>query len=82
MAIGRTFKEAFLKGMRSLERRGSPRVSHIDDETMRRKLIMPNAERVYYLHAAFERNWTVDELYELTKIDPWFLTQFQDNCAD
>jgi len=77
MAIGRTFKEAFLKGMRSLERRGSPRVSHVDDETLRRKLIMPNAERVYYLHAAFERSWTVDELYELTKIDPWFLTQLK-----
>src|SRR5581483_9394168 len=77
MAIGRTFKEAFLKGVRSLERRGSPRVSHVDDETLRRRLIIPNAERVHYLHAAFERNWTVDELYELTRIDPWFLTQLR-----
>jgi carbamoyl-phosphate synthase large subunit len=75
MAIGRTFKEAFLKGVRSLERRGSVSVNHVDDETLRRKLIIPNSERIHYLHAAFERNWTVDELYELTHIDPWFLTQ-------
>jgi carbamoyl-phosphate synthase large subunit len=75
MAIGRTFKEAFLKGIRSLERRGSVYVGHVDDETLRRKLIIPNAERVHYLHAAFERNWTVDELHELTGIDRWFLTQ-------
>jgi carbamoyl-phosphate synthase large subunit len=75
MAIGRTFKEAFLKGVRSLEHRGSVYVGNVDDETLRRKLILPNAERIHYLHAAFERNWTVDELYELTGIDPWFLTQ-------
>ncbi|HKX27047.1 MAG TPA: carbamoyl-phosphate synthase large subunit [Blastocatellia bacterium] len=77
MAIGRTFKEAFLKGVRSLERRGSFHIGYVDDETMRRKLIIPNAERIYYLHAAFERGWTLDEIYELTGIDPWFLTQLR-----
>ncbi|HEY8458960.1 MAG TPA: carbamoyl-phosphate synthase large subunit, partial [Blastocatellia bacterium] len=77
MAIGRTFKEAFLKGLRSLERRGSPHVGYVNDETLRRKLIIPNAERVHYLHIAFERGWTVDELYELTSIDPWFLSQLR-----
>jgi len=77
MAIGRTFKEAFLKGVRSLERRGSALVSHVDDETLRRRLIIPNAERIHYLHTAFERNWTVDELYELTGIDVWFLAQLR-----
>jgi len=77
MAIGRTFKEAFLKGVRSLERRDSPAVGQIDDETLRRKLIIPNAERTHYLHAAFERGWTIDELYELTSIDPWFLSQLK-----
>src|SRR5499427_1174369 len=77
MAIGRTFKEAFLKGVRSLERRGSPYVGHVDDETLRRKLIIPNAERIHYLHTAFERGWTVDEVYELTSIDPWFLAQLR-----
>jgi carbamoyl-phosphate synthase large subunit len=77
MAIGRTFKEAFLKGVRSLERRGSPSVSHVDDETLRRKLIIPNSERIHYLHAALERNWTLDEIHELTGIDRWFLTQLR-----
>src|SRR5919206_594501 len=77
MAIGRTFKEAFLKGVRSLERRGSPYVGNVDDETLRRKLIIPNSERIHYLHAAFERGWTADELFELTSIDPWFLNQLQ-----
>ncbi len=77
MAIGRTFKEAFLKGVRSLERRNSPYVGYVDDETLRRKLIIPNAERIHYLHAAFERGWTLDEIFELTTIDPWFLTQLR-----
>jgi carbamoyl-phosphate synthase large subunit len=77
MAIGRTFKEAFLKGMRSLEVRKQPDVKNVDDETLRRKLIMPNSERVYYLHTALEREWSVEDLFDLTKIDPWFLTQLQ-----
>ncbi len=77
MAIGRTFKEAFLKGVRSLERRGSPYVGHVDDETLRRKLIIPNSERIHYLHAGFERGWTADEMQELTGIDPWFLNQLE-----
>jgi carbamoyl-phosphate synthase large subunit len=77
MSIGRTFKEAFLKGVRSLERRGSVYVGNVDDEMLRRKLIIPNAERIHYLHAAFERSWTVEEINELTGIDPWFLTQLR-----
>ena len=77
MAIGRTFKEAFMKGMRSLEVRKQPDARSADDESLRRKLITPNAERVYYLYAALERDWTVDELHDLTKIDIWFLTQLQ-----
>jgi carbamoyl-phosphate synthase large subunit len=81
MAIGRTFKEAFMKGVRSLERRGTPQVGYVNDETLRRKLIIPNAERIHYLHTAFERGWTVDEVYELTCIDPWFLAQLR-NIVD
>jgi carbamoyl-phosphate synthase large subunit len=77
MAIGRTFKESFLKGVRSLERRGAVFTGYPDDETLRRKLIIPNAERIHYLHAAFERGWTMDEIYELTSIDRWFLTQLK-----
>ncbi|MEY3284980.1 MAG: hypothetical protein RIR86_2993, partial [Acidobacteriota bacterium] len=77
MAIGRTFKEAFLKGVRSLERRGSPYVGNVSDETLRRKLIIPNSERIHYIHAALERDWPLDELHELTGIDLWFLTQLR-----
>jgi carbamoyl-phosphate synthase large subunit len=77
MAIGRTFKEAFLKGVRSLERRGAVFTGYPDDDTLRRKLIIPNAERIHYLDAAFERGWTMDEIYELTGIDRWFLTQLK-----
>ena len=77
MAIGRTFKEAFLKGVRSLERRGSPYVGNVPDETLRRKLIIPNSERIHYIHAALERDWPLDEIQELTGIDPWFLTQLR-----
>ena len=77
MAIGRSFKEAFLKGLRSLEVRGTPKVGHLDDEALRRKLIIPNAERIYFLYAAIERGWTLDELYDLTRIDPWFLFQLK-----
>jgi carbamoyl-phosphate synthase large subunit len=77
MAIGRTFKESFLKGVRSLERRGAVFTGYPDDDTLRRKLIIPNAERIHYLHAAFERGWTMDEIYELTSIDRWFLTQLK-----
>src|SRR5262245_6457010 len=77
MAIGRTFKEAFLKGVRSLERRGPVHLGYVDDETLRRKLIIPNAERIHYLEVAFERGWTLDEIYELTSIDPWFLSQLR-----
>ncbi|MBL8186704.1 MAG: carbamoyl-phosphate synthase large subunit, partial [Acidobacteria bacterium] len=49
----------------------------VDDETLRRKLIIPNSERIHYIHAAFERGWTIEELNELTGIDPWFLTQLR-----
>ncbi len=77
MAIGRTFKEAFMKGMRSLEVRTAPKVKGVDDEALRRKLIMPNDERVYFLLQALERDWSVEDLFDLTKIDPWFLTQLQ-----
>jgi carbamoyl-phosphate synthase large subunit len=77
MAIGRSFKEAFLKGLRSLEVRGTPKIGQLDDEALRRKLIIPNAERIYFLYAAIERGWTLDELYDLTRIDPWFLFQLR-----
>src|SRR5436853_5009147 len=74
MAIGRTFKEAFQKGLRSLESRSGFRVPDgLDDAELRRRLTVPSAERVYFVMHALERGYSIDELHELTRIDPWFL---------
>ncbi len=78
MAIGRTFKEALQKALRSLEIKrfgliGDGKDAVVDDETLRTRLIVPGAERIFFLGIAFQRGWTVDEIFELTKIDRWFL---------
>jgi carbamoyl-phosphate synthase large subunit len=90
MAIGRTFKEAFLKGIRSLElgRDGllftRPAPDDADDEiaddeedvALRRQLVVPNDRRMWALFRALDKAWPLPQLHELTKIDPWFLEQF------
>src|SRR5437867_3228592 len=78
MAIGRTFKEALQKALRSLEIKrfglcGDGVDKDIDPETLRLKLAIPNAERIFYIAQAFQKGASVDEVYELTKIDRWFL---------
>jgi carbamoyl-phosphate synthase large subunit len=74
MAIGRTFKEALQKGLRSLETRRTYRVPpDLDDTDLRRRLVIPSAERIYYLTHALSRGWRVEALHELTRVDPWFL---------
>jgi carbamoyl-phosphate synthase large subunit len=78
MAIGRTFKESFLKAIRSLEtgkRLGSEK---IDLERVRERLITPNPERIAYLRAAFEAGYSIEEVFEYTRIDRWFLHQIQE----
>ena len=86
MAIGRTFKQAFLKGIRSLEL-GQPRRSCSASRRRRptktltalqRQLVIPNDRRMWAIFRALERGWTVEQLHELTHIDPWFLTQFEE----
>ncbi len=85
MAIGRTFKEAFQKAVRSLEigRFGlgsdTPRsgYSELNLLEIEEKLIQPNSNRIFFLHEALERRITLDRLYELTRIDPWFLYHIQ-----
>ncbi len=91
MAIGRTFKEAFLKGIRSLELGKDallftrPQPSNDDTATqedeeentaLRRKLVVPNDRRMWALFRALDKGWSIEHLHELTKIDPWFLEQF------
>ncbi|HWP42807.1 MAG TPA: carbamoyl-phosphate synthase large subunit, partial [Blastocatellia bacterium] len=79
MAIGRTFKEAFQKGLRSLEARGPHRVpDDLDDTELRRRLIVPSAERVYYIFHALARRYSTEELHELTRIDAWFLDNLRE----
>ena len=74
MAIGRTFKEAFQKGMRSLEVRSAFRVPpDLDDTELRRRLVVPSAERVYFVMHALTIGYSLEEVHDLTKIDPWFL---------
>ncbi|MGA9772227.1 MAG: carbamoyl-phosphate synthase large subunit [Blastocatellia bacterium] len=74
MAIGRTFKEAFQKGLRSLEVRGAFRLpDDLDDTELRRRLVVPSAERVYFIMHALASGYSIEQVHELTKVDPWFL---------
>jgi len=82
MAIGRTFKEALQKALRSLEIKrfglcGDGANKDVDSETLRLKLAIPNAERIFYLAQAFQDGMRIDEVFELTKIDRWFLRNVQ-----
>jgi len=81
MAIGRTFKEALQKALRSLEI-GAPGLSGgrrwggreiPPREEIERKLITPCAERIFFIRHAFRAGFDIDAIYQLTKIDRWFL---------
>ena len=75
MAIGRTFKEALFKGLRSLEAVKPLRLEDISDDELQRKLARPNSHRFSYITYALEHDWPIDEIYRLSKIDRWFLSQ-------
>ena len=87
MAIGRTFKEAFLKAFRSLEHgksgrlfgQSNPGEPYADEDAaaLHQALAIPTDRRMWALFRALERGWGLDELHRITHIDPWFLTQFQ-----
>ncbi|PYV21211.1 MAG: carbamoyl phosphate synthase large subunit, partial [Acidobacteria bacterium] len=77
MAIGRTFKEALMKGVRSLETgRKTPAPPRDANERLRR-LIIPHPERLWDLFFAFEAGESLEGVAEITRIDPWFLDQIQ-----
>src|SRR5262249_6999096 len=88
MAIGRTFKESLQKALRGLETGsfglgcdradlwGTP--NQPDRAGIVNRLATPNAERIWYVRYAFLDGMSVDELYQITKIDPWFLQQIRD----
>jgi len=76
MAIGRTFKEALQKALRSLEiglaGLDDLKYSPNDDE-LKKNLRIPNALRILYIKQAIKRGNSIEEIYKLTQIDPWFL---------
>ncbi len=78
MAIGRTFKQALGKGIRSLETGKSDGATKYDDALIQARLITPNPDRLGYIRFAFERGYTVEQVREITSIDPWFLTQIKE----
>jgi carbamoyl-phosphate synthase large subunit len=86
MAIGRTFKEAFLKAVRSLELGKSghlfsgtaAQLEEEEESALRKRLVVPSDRRMWALFRALRRGWSVETLHQLTKIDPWFLQQFSD----
>src|SRR5262249_62310503 len=91
MAIGRTFKESLQKALRGLEtgrfglgcdradRWGTPQQPGLDQITA--KLATPNAERVWYVRYALKAGLSVDDVYQRTKIDRWFLHNIREIVA-
>ena len=84
MAIGRTFQESLQKALRGLEVGVNGLDSIMDikaadaESTLRRELTVPGADRIWYLGDAIRFGMSRDEIYELTKIDHWFLIQLED----
>src|ERR1700732_499271 len=79
MAIGRTFKEALQKGIRSLEPSTPWRApSETPDSLLREKLATPRPDRIHWLLTAMERGLPAQEICEITKIDPWFIHQIEE----
>ena len=79
MAMGRTFQESLQKALRGLE----VSVYGLDEvaaerEEIAHELASPGAQRIWYLGQAFRSGFTFDEIFQLTKIDPWFLVQIEE----
>jgi len=79
MAMGRTFQESFQKALRGLE----VGVDGLNEKTQDREVLekelgQPGPERIWYVGDAFAQGMSLDEVFALTKIDPWFLAQIQD----
>ena len=85
MAIGRTFKEALQKGLRSLEigctgfgAGDTFNLSSFDQRELVEGLRRPNSQRLFHIHEALKRDMSIPELFEYTSIDPWFLHNFKE----
>ena len=81
MAIGRSFVQSFQKALRSLEtghcgfgaEEKDAAFEAVSDELLEEKLSVPMADRIFYIHAALKRGWTIDRIHALTEIDSYFL---------
>ena len=87
MSIGRNFKEALQKGIRSLEigrfglgadGKDLPEKDRRDMDLIRAKLLQPNANRLFYLRYAIENGMSTRDIYNLSKIDPWFIENIRE----
>jgi carbamoyl-phosphate synthase large subunit len=87
MSIGRNYKESLQKGIRSLEYRryglgadgrDVPAELSGDPELIKQKLIYPNADRIFWLRYAIKKDMSNQEIYEYSKIDPWFVNQMRE----
>jgi len=79
MAMGRTFQESFQKALRGLE----VGVDGMNEKTQDREILEkelgePGPERIWYVGDAFAAGWSVDEVFQFTKIDKWFLVQIEE----
>jgi carbamoyl-phosphate synthase large subunit len=79
MAMGRSFQESMQKALRGLEVGvyGFDEIEADEDE-MERELALPGPNRIWYVGQAFRNGMSLDEVHQLTKIDPWFLAQIED----
>ena len=88
MAIGRTFQESMQKALRGLEIGTSgfdPVLVDNDSDILKEvkiNLVEPGPNRIWYVAEAFRLNMTLDQIYEITKIDRWFLSQIEDLIAE
>jgi len=83
MAIGRTFKEALQKGLRGLEighwgLDNKKDYKEVADNKLMLRLKEPNASRVFYIKYALQKGMSVEEISEITGIDPWFISNIND----
>ena len=86
MAIGTNFKQAMQKALRSLETGYAGfgacakcgKFAEWDDETLAKEVARPSAERIFAVHEALRRGWSVERLYEATRIDRYFLRHLED----
>ena len=82
MAIGRTFQESLQKAIRGLEtgRDGLNPVFNEEDEfeTLKQRISIPSPDRLWFVADGFRNKLSVEEIFEFSKIDPWFLVQIKD----